>query len=688
MAEPINPTIPAPYDPKFYTNVQTEDVLAENEEEPPQEKLGEKTNSQISEEELQKLHDWETGPDEDNVPFSPEGITIETAAHAAHAILTDPLVKLGGHAAEAVLSTIPKIIGAAVPRSTYIQDKYNTYIRDSYVGGLAANYGAATQNSFTDKVTAVAKKTLGPDNAMVTKNAAYSLEEWGVGWAPFFITPIAEGVGAIAHTVSPIMEHIAYKTLANLKTPAAIAEGIAKYGSQWGAFNAASEVYNLAVSDLNNALTGKELLTPGQQFGILATSAAQGFMLGATGFGLVVATPPLAVKAGKIIKASVNKVYETVTSQIERTRKLRKGEKAPAKSEKEGEIVAEGSTHTVLTAKDITIATAKSAMTQTSVDYPSPLSYFKALASKTIKNIKIKHGIKIQKYLGLVKEKIAQDRKDLDLILKEVHGLSDEELKQVPAYHLAKVAQLWHNVHRITEYKGEKFTKLLELNRRINKIMPNTGVHLRLKNKLGFDARSLSHKDQLRLIEEREQLSTHEGEIQSLEQTLKEPYLNISKKHRALLESKLESLRKVKGEHGPTILMERLHQIDDEISEFKGYKNDYETIIEEKLDTLTENDKEAYVAATHNLPPSSIKLEPKEKIEAATELSEAKETGQRTGLEKETEEKISINDLQNLTPTERKAAEIKIKVFDKLESKFRDIRTKGKDIFKCLTRID
>jgi len=688
--EPISPNAPV-----MDTDAPNQDSSLESEQEHQEQlhrDLGGLTPAQYqNRKSWDELQEWNenNNPDKIALPWN-------VIAHAGHWFANDLFVRTAAEVTEQTGKYLYNAVNAyrGYNGSTPISEKTQDYIRDSTVTGLAVNKATGKGDTgilWSDRVLNAVSDLTDPDkHKIISNNAAYNLEEFGLSIIPWWLTGAEKAIGAVAHYATPIFEYNAWNFLKSLHVPEATAGFLAEWGAKGAAGFAGWSTVNSAINDVHLAATGKPLEPLAQTFKNIAIEALKGFALGASGAGLMMSAPPLFKKGKDWIQKAADKTYETTASLINRVRNLRKGKKVPKMPAPKNEAAIDGLEHQVITPKDAAEVLAQSSNVQTSADLPSAAAFYRARASQNIEQINAKDGQNIQRYLGIAEEKITQDRLNRASVLEELSTLSEHELHEIPSYHLAKILQIIKEFHTFRhEYTGVNWERMFKLEKDIKKQMPDTGAHRRLQRNLGFDRRSLPLKESRQLEEDITALSTHEGEIKLLNKTLEKERLSHKyTKNSKLLGNKYIALQRAEGEHGPTLLARRLHELDDEINQFKGIKNDLITVIGNKPGILNEHDKLSFVADTHNLPPSNPKFKPEEKIEAETSLESLKESGEDTGLEKQKLEQIDETNLQDLTPEEKELAQNKIKNFYKLSKKERHIREDGKKIFQCLTRID
>jgi len=697
--EPTSNETISPNAPIMDTDAPNQDSRLESEQEHQEQlhrDLGGLTPAQFQNRKAwDKLQEWNENksPDKIALPFN-------VIAHAGHWFANDPFVRAGAELSEQAGKSLYTALnwyrGHQGP--DIIKDSIQGYIRDSTVAGISINHATGKGDTgvlWSDRVLNALNDITSPDkHKIISNNAAYNLEEWGLSVIPWVVTGADKAIGAIAQHATPIFEYNAWNFLKSLHVPEAAAGFLAEWGAKGAAAFGGMSIINSAVSDVHRAATGKPLEPLAQTFQNLAVQGLQGFALGTTGAGLVMSAPPLFKKGKDWIQKAADKTYETTASLINRVRNLRKGKKVPKMVSPKNEAAIDGLKHQVITRKDAAEVLAQSSTVQTSADLPSAAAFYRARASQNIEKINAKDGQNIQRYLGITEEKITQDRLSRASVLEELSTLSEHEIHEIPSYHLAKIRQIIKEFYTFKhEYTGVNWERMFKLDRIIKKQMPTIGIYRRLQRNLGFDRRSLPLKESMQLTEDIKTLSSHESEAKLLRERTTQELLEYRRTGKLPRESKLEgnkgtALYRVKGEHGPTLLARRLHELDDEINQFKGIKNDLITVIGNKPGILNEHDKLSFVADTHNLPPSNPKFTPEEKIEAETSLESLKESGGETGLEKQKLEQIDETNLQDLTPEEKELAQNKIKNFYKLSKKERHIREDGKKIFQCLTRID
>jgi len=627
-------------------------------------------------------------------------VPLQIMTHAIHALTTDPLVRVTGELFEYGVKAIAEsgrdgtLTGGIFHINPFPSAAHDT-IMNSNVTGISANNSTSEESTpkyVSDRVLDWLGDVTDPNkHKIISNNSAYDWEEWGIHLGTFFLPAPAKVLSVFNKVGAPVLERILTAGLKGVKVPEALARGFGTSIAESTTGMVGAGDIDLAYESIHRALTHEKQQSLGEITTELVQSAFEGALFGGGMFGLVAAGPPLYKIGSRWVTNLADKYYEGVQDILEDVRSLRKGSKISKKPKPKPtpEHEVPGFNHVILSNIDRMGALAKHVLTNTGVNLASAGSFLRATSAKNITKINQKFRPHIIRYAAAAKEMLAQHRLERYALLEELHGLSEDELKSIPSHHLAKIVQIIKNTKRFeSEFRGPAHERMKELESRIKSVMPKTGAHLRLKKNLEFDERTLPFKERIERLEDRDKLSTHQNEIKELERVLKEPKSKITKENRKLLEDKLEALRKVEGDHGPTILAERFHALNDDIDKFDGISRDLETILDNTPSNISENDKEGFLANTHNVEPGNEHLTPEEEIKERTSMAKLKEKGADVGTEKQTREQIDEGQLQHLTPEEREIAQKKIALFDKLEKKFRDIGGKGKQIFRCLTRID
>jgi len=356
-----------------------------------------------------------------------------------------------------------------------------------------------------------------------------------------------------------------------------------------------------------------------------------------------------------------------------------------------GQIIEKGGNIQALSLKDNLDAVLHAAETMTGADLPNVVSFWRTRIAKKFNKIPAQEREEISKYRGNLLKALKTQKLERAKLINEISNLSEDELRRVPAYDLAKL----HGIIRETEWNPELYATtpgLTKMNQMIKKVMPKVGLYNTLPTSLKHQVSSLSPKQRDIIDQHTFHGSTPVNEIKYLEKYLEKKPHNLTKQNQALLEQRLSSLRQHKPNqvHVPSVLARWLHETDDDIATMTGTYADLEHINSRSFTKMWSADRDAYRAIIDNyLPPTT--LDPIAAMDERTmsqgERIERSQGEQPPMTEEIEEEGIKDGDLQALTESEREDALSHLDALEKLESKDRHIRELGRKLINCMTAI-